>query len=126
MTFTEALDMLEASPEGFVEETRRNPAILQLRWNGSETLLHWLSVERQYAKVTLLARLGADINALKRDGGTPLHDAILGNDIDGVVLLLQLGADPRIRNAAGCTAREWAGYVKASTKIRKLLESQGD
>lgn len=91
------------------------------RWYGGETLLHFLTVERDYENVRFLASLGADINAMNPDGGTPLHSAVLGNDSKGISILLELGADPSLRNGSGCNALEWAEFVDADVCIRDLL-----
>jgi len=113
--------MLKENPELFKREARRNPALLETKWMESESLLHFPVVERDCEKVRFLAGLGAQLNVLKKEGGTPLHSAILSNDHVGVKLLLELGADPSIRNGATCDALEWASFVNADPGLHPIL-----
>ena len=60
--------------------------------------------------IRTLGERGADINARRRGGVTPLHDAAArGTDPDPfMVMLLDLGADPTVRNDEGRTAADIA------------------
>lgn len=57
-------------------------------------------------------------------GSTPLMSAALYGDAESVRLLLEAGADPNIRNAAGATALMWA--VDDPDKTRLLIRSGAD
>lgn len=70
----------------------------------------------------LLAKLGADINAADDDGYTLLTHAVVNDKPDLVGLLVDLGANPRIRTREGQTALDWAeelGFID----IVELLET---
>ena len=57
---------------------------------------------------------GAHINHADHAGNTPLHVAACGFDHRGATLLLQLGADKKVKNGAGQTA---AQLVRDERKI---------
>lgn len=76
---------------------------------------------------------GADVNAVGRDGMTPLFWAISKQNIDGFRFLLEHGADPNIvvelpdgfqESEAG--AMEMAARMKDSRYLRLLLEHGGN
>lgn len=48
-----------------------------------------------------LLEAGADVNAVDRFGATPLMDPVLSKDMDFVKLLLENGADPKIKDVNG-------------------------
>lgn len=87
----------------------------------------WLFLQRQDAVwgtkvLRLLAKLGADINAADDGGYTLLTHAVVNDKPDLVGLLVDLGANPRIRTREGQTALDWAeelGFVD----IVELLET---
>lgn len=56
----------------------------------------------------LLVDAGADINCRVETGLTPLLQATRRRDVEPVVLLLQLGADPTVHGANGRSALEHA------------------
>lgn len=121
LDFDALLNMILNSPNEFVACVNKDPNLLEMKWSDSETLLHFLLVERKYEEVKLLAKLGANLNPLKNEGGTPLHSAILGNDYEGVKLMLDLGADTSIKNKAHCNAAQWAEFVDVDSAIQELL-----
>jgi cell wall assembly regulator SMI1 len=51
--------------------------------------------------VDILARVGADPNAVDNDGWTPLHHAVWGQSLDSVKHLLLAGADTSYRDSEG-------------------------
>lgn len=53
-------------------------------------------------------------------GTTPLHNAVSGNHIEVVKILLEVGADPNIKNSEGKTAKEIA-IERENADIIKLL-----
>ena len=50
-----------------------------------------------------LLTIGADPNALNKDGAAPLHRAVRTRSLAAVRALLDGGADPRLPNKAGST-----------------------
>jgi ankyrin repeat protein len=52
-------------------------------------------------RVAFLLSKGADINAQASDGSTPLHNAVVCNEVEIVRLLLSKGADKTIKNKHG-------------------------
>lgn len=122
LSFDEALALLTEDPVLFSEKVRSNPSLLDLKWVGSETLLHFLAVECKHSQVRYLASLGANVNTINDCGETPLHGAILSNDSKGVELLLMLGADPYITSKAGLNSLEWAEFLDVDESIINMLK----
>ena len=58
--------------------------------------------------IRILIRRGANVNVQGRFGVTPLMQAVIGNNIAVVRLLLTTGADPNLRNLRGDTALDLA------------------
>lgn len=55
-----------------------------------------------------MLKLGANINATSPyDGYTPLHGAVLANALDQVHYLLQMGADPDVRDQTSRQQTVW-------------------
>ena len=70
----------------------------------------------------LLARLGADINAVDNEGYTLLIHAVVNDKPDLVALMVELGVDLMVRTREGQTASDWAeelGFVD----IAEMLEA---
>lgn len=84
--------------------------------------LHSAAVGREVIIAEALLAAGADVNACKSDGSTPLHVAAQTGQSEMVKLFLARGADPQARNAAGQTPADLAetgGY----TLLAELLRS---
>lgn len=75
-SFDEIVRILMENPQLFKNMVEITPEILEMKWSGSESLLHFLIVERHYKEVEFLASPGAQVDSRKRVGGTPLHSVI--------------------------------------------------
>lgn len=82
-------------------------AQLELRDDRGATPVYWAANRGFPSMVQLLRDRGADVNAADATGTTPLMIA-QPDRLEVVELLLRLGADPLLRNAAGRTAAEEA------------------
>jgi hypothetical protein len=82
-------------------------------------LIVWAASRRAWHAIPLLAELGWDVNArarvdvpMKQQWETALHEAAGAGEIDAVRMLLELGADPGIRDARfKSTPLGWAEYL---------------
>jgi ankyrin repeat protein len=77
-------------------------------------LLHWAAIANRPEVIPALSLAGVPINEQDEFGFTPLmYAATLDfGDTELVKTLLRAGADPKIRNAEGRTAREQAKYFR--------------
>jgi ankyrin repeat protein len=78
--------------------------------DGLFTALH---MARGVAMTRLLLSRGANVNACQRELGTPLHYAVIRNDLEQIRVLLDAGADPALMNGEdnGYTALAYAIYL---------------
>lgn len=72
------------------------------------TPLHWAVYQRDEVPTQILLKMGADPDAVGRDGFTALHWAAFTGNKRCITLLLEAGADVRARNGDGRTAQEIA------------------
>ncbi len=99
------------------------------RWPDDDTLLHLVAWNGGPEEVSLLVACGANVNLPGDIGYTPLHYAAGWGKMDNVTRLLELGADPRIKDEFGATAKSVAEAhteidperKKVYVKIAKLL-----
>jgi ankyrin repeat protein len=93
----------------------RDPSILErLGRHGRIDMLHRAAAANQPAGVRLIAALGVDVNAMAPGGGldrSALHNAAGWGSLDMVKLLVELGADPHLRDLTyHATPIAWARY----------------
>jgi len=88
----------------------------------SLTPLHYASTANSFAAVGLLLNRGAKVDALDSRGFTPLTLAVASDRADPRVikLLLDKGADPKIKSKAGESTIDWARKFN-NPEILKLL-----
>ncbi len=68
---------------------------------------------------------GGDPDALNRNAQTALHDAAWRDDVDLIDLLLDRGADPRIRDGMHhSTPWGWADYNESTAAAARLVERE--
>lgn len=90
------------------------------------TALHAAMFQKDMKVVQLLLDYGFDVNAIgPKNGYTPLHDAVWGNNPEAVRLLLLQGADPTIRNHDGLTPREKAAQEGKTDLVQIFDGSNG-
>jgi ankyrin repeat protein len=98
---------------------RENPNLLEtLGWRGRVELVHRAVEANRLEGVRLLAGLGFELGGVTDHDGvgtslnaTPLHNAAWGGHLDMVRLLVELGADPNVRDPTyDATPLGWAQH----------------
>jgi ankyrin repeat protein len=107
------LEAVQSYLEQGSDVDRKDP---KMNWS----LLHFAAEERSAEMIKLLARYGADLNALDKQGRTALHIAVDSecdsssrngtrpDDLPTVKALLEMGASELVRANDGRTARDIA------------------
>jgi hypothetical protein len=85
------------------------------------TFLHNASLSGDVENVRYLLSRGAEVNAQDINGGTPIISAVVGCHLDVATLLMEHGADPKMRDKTIGTAIELARRTKQK-KMRKILK----
>jgi hypothetical protein len=91
-------------------------------------LIVWASTQASIETVTLLAELGFDVNAYGRGDApveqpweTALHHAAVNDNVELTRRLLDLGADPNLRDKRfDGTPLDWAWHFQRSTTAAML------
>ncbi|MCP3821611.1 ankyrin repeat domain-containing protein [Streptomyces sp. A3M-1-3] len=85
------------------------PELLARARARSPEMINSAAEQRKPAAVRLLAGLGFDVNHLRRS--TPLHEAAWNDDVETARTLIELGADPTIKNTEhDSTPLGWAEH----------------
>ena len=106
----EARALLEADP-GLLNE---------LGLHGRVELVHRAVEARRPEGVRLLAELGFELGGMTRN--TPMHNAAWAGDLEMVELLVELGADPNLREPTyHATPLGWAAHNQQPHVVRYLL-----
>ena len=86
------------------------------------TLLHWAAINNRKEIVQYFIKLGADIDAV---GGelmsTPLHWATRQGHCAIIVVLIQSGASPGVRDGEGCAAIHLAAQFGHTAIVGYLI-----
>ena len=92
------------------------------RYYGNDFPVH-AAVSSRYDLVKLerLLASGADVNARDKDGHTALHITSYYGNIEGTIILLEHGADPRVKSNEGLTPNHYALDHDEEYAIRALL-----
>lgn len=102
-------------------------ADVNYKMRGAVTVLHNACLEKSSPSVTEIIRLlidsGADVNAVTHFGDTPLMNAAQSGNTDAVKLLLEHGADAKMKNIRNKTALDIAVSSGAGPEIISLLKS---
>jgi ankyrin repeat protein len=123
---------LLAGDSATVQRLREHAAAARRQRPG---LIAWAVARQAWHAVPVLVELGFDINArtrtdvpLEQEWHTALHEAASDNNVDGVRLLIDLGADPTIKDARfDATALGWAehfGHRAVADFLRTLTTAE--
>jgi hypothetical protein len=93
-----------------VAANRRGAEPLHYAVDGGPGSARWNPVA-QVAAVLCLVELGADPNAVDKNGTAPLHRAVRNRCARAVKALLDVGADPDATNGSGSTAIQLARWT---------------
>lgn len=100
-------DIVKATQYG---ATARVKELVESGWDVNQpdsetvTLLHWAAINNRRDIIKYFLEKGAVVDALGGElNATPLHWATRQGHLGAVVLLMAAGADPRIRDAEGCS-----------------------
>jgi ankyrin repeat protein len=111
---------LEASGADAAAIVRRLLALradLEARNIWGQTPLHWAAWHNA-AMIPLLVDAGAKLEAIDREGRTPL---MVGHG-NGIAALLAAGANPRVTDGKGNTAVHWAA-TNGADAVRRLIDA---
>ncbi|XP_014670773.1 PREDICTED: palmitoyltransferase ZDHHC17-like [Priapulus caudatus] len=91
------------------------------------TLLHWAAINNRKELVRYYLSKGAYIDQLGGDlMSTPLHWATRQGHLQMVVLLMQYGADPSLRDGEGCSPIHLAAQFAHTTIVAYLIAKGQD
>lgn len=97
-------------------------ASYQVEMAGGRTPLHAAATNGDHVILKMLLNTGARIDAADWTGATPLHFSVKGADpMNTAKMLLAAGADPRLKNQAGRTARDIA-YNEWNEELATMIE----
>lgn len=106
-------------------------ANVNARDGGDNTPLHLAARSGSYAApaiIELLARAGGDVNALNRNGRSPLHAALTARSerSGNVAALLEAGANANVRDERGWTLLHVGAWHSRTTSLSLLIEAGVD
>lgn len=100
-------DIVKATQYGAIVRVRD---LVESGWDVNQpdsetvTLLHWAAINNRRDIIRYFLEKGATVDAVGGElNATPLHWATRQGHLGAVVLLMAAGADPRIRDAEGCS-----------------------
>ena len=103
---------------------RHPDLVAELGWLRRAELVSAAVEARKPAGLRLMAALGFELSSLRRN--TPLHDAAWSGDLELVRLLIELGADPSVRDPAyQGTPLGWAAHNRQTAVVEYLLGFAG-
>jgi ankyrin repeat protein len=121
-SFEALIRSIEAGEEGFAMlSLMTSPGLVHVATSEGETALHIACWQKRVVLAERLLALGAAVDARGFAGRTPLHNAVHEGDqasLPLVKVLLERGADPRLRDDAGFTPGEWAAIEIANPALR--------
>lgn len=90
-------------------ESRYGQTIKMLQSKGQKSILHLAAQNGRLIQSQLLLKNGLTVNIKDSLGNTPLHDALNSHALDVATLLLENGADWRIKNNKGLDCKDILG-----------------
>ena len=115
--------------EVLIARCRQSPDFAELDYsdlnqpcNDGDALIHLVAMQGNPDDIDLLVRSGARVNALGDLGFTALHNAAMRGRSEIAQKLLDLGANPSIKNEWGQTAETVAldgGYADLAKLLRR-------
>lgn len=100
-------DIVKATQYGATDRVKE---LINAGWDVNEpdsetvTLLHWAAINNRRDIIRYFLKKGALVDAVGGElNATPLHWATRQGHLGSVVLLMAAGADPRVRDAEGCS-----------------------
>ncbi|KAF4521454.1 hypothetical protein B566_EDAN001751 [Ephemera danica] len=86
------------------------------------TLLHWAAINNRKEIIKYYINLGAVVDAIGGElQSTPLHWATRQGHLGAVVLLMQYGADPSLRDGEGCSCVHLAAQFGHTAVVAYLV-----
>lgn len=120
------IELLPAKEEIAKQIVKRFPGFIEEPLSpGGETILHFQVIEDNVNIVRSLIRLGANVNATKSDGTTPLIDAVFLSHIEIIRMLLDNGANIDAKRKDGRTALHIAADRESCAKAIRILLQRG-
>lgn len=126
------LDVFEAAGFGDVDRLTEllndEPSLVTSYSGDGFTALHFAAFFGRYEAAALLIERGAEVDALGRGWmtGTAMHSAASRLQSDVVRILLEAGANPKVRQSAGWTPLHAAAMNGDLTSVELLLASGAD
>ena len=123
--------LLKAGADVRSAQNRRASQPLHYAADGCLDNAAW-SPERQVKTINLLIESGAELHARDKNGATALHRAVRTRCAAAAIRLLDLGADPTLKNEPGSTVfhlavqntgRGGSGSDKAITAQREIIQA---
>lgn len=109
----------------FTENLNKNLKQKEIKDNSLNKPLLILAIQKkQNDVVKMMIEKGANINVKNLNGQTPLHVAILTNNIEIAKYLIEKGADLNIKDCKGQTPL-YLAILKNNVEIAKLLIKKG-
>jgi ankyrin repeat protein len=120
-----------------MEQSFRAVSEINLKWGTGITIVHfYISVFNEIKGspneiLTMLKRVGADLESKTKEGRTPLHHAVLARNLEITKALVHLGVKVDEKDVAGCTAlfravMSFRGEPEYLEIIRFLVASGAD
>ena len=108
-----------------IESIAANPSIINEKDSFDKTILHKAvcSKDNIYL-IQLLLSMNAEIDAVDKNGETPLHIVVKNGSLEMIELLLDAGANPNIQNKNGETPLHIASEYEKIQAVELLINTK--